>query len=89
MSPVSTTNSLSSPIRDPATCSQHPEKTKKKLRYAFAVSASALSIKVETLQGVAQLSGFAKSQDERLMAERLARDTLGVVLVRTGIVVSS
>ena len=34
-----------------------------------------------------QLSGFAKSPEERMMAERLARETNGVQSVRNDIIV--
>jgi len=34
-----------------------------------------------------QLSGFAKSGDERMIAERLARNTNGVTAVRNDIIV--
>ncbi len=41
------------------------------------------------MKGVVQLSGFAKSADERMMAERLARDTNGVTNVRNDIIVKN
>ncbi|PTT81770.1 transporter, partial [Pelomonas sp. HMWF004] len=44
-------------------------------------------ISVETLKGTVQLSGFAKSVEERAMAEKLARETSGVVAVRNDITV--
>ena len=62
--------------------------TRVKGKFAENPTVSAMSIKVETLKGVVQLSGFAKSVDERLTAERLARDTSGVVSVRNDIIVS-
>ena len=62
--------------------------TRVKAKFAENQTVSAMSIKVETLKGVVQLSGFAKSVDERLTAERLARDTSGVVSVRNDIIVS-
>ena len=58
-----------------------------KAKFAKDETVSAMSISVETLKGVVQLSGFAKSADERANAERLARDTTGVVQVRNDIVV--
>ena len=61
--------------------------TRVKSKFAEDPSVSAMAIKVETLKGTVQLSGFAKSEEERVMAERLARDTSGVVAVRNNIVV--
>ncbi len=49
------------------------------------VDASAIS--VETLKGTVQLSGFAKSDAEKAVAGRLARETSGVVAVRNDIAV--
>ena len=34
-----------------------------------------------------QLSGFAKNSDEKIMAEKLARETSGVVAVRNDIAI--
>lgn len=61
--------------------------TRVKARMAEDKSVSATSISVETLKGTVQLSGFAKSVDERATAERLARSTPGVQSVRNDIVV--
>ena len=61
--------------------------TRVKAKFAADPTVSAMSISVETLKGTVQLSGFAKSQDERTMAEKLARETSGVVAVRNDIVV--
>lgn len=63
--------------------------TRVKAKLAENTTVSALAIKVETLQGVVQLSGFAKSATERTMAETLARSTSGVKGVRNDIIVSS
>ena len=63
--------------------------TRVKAKFAADPAVSAMSISVETLKGVVQLSGFAKSSDERMMAERLARATSGVVGVRNDIIVRS
>jgi osmotically-inducible protein OsmY len=41
------------------------------------------------LKGTVQLSGFAKSLDEKMTAERLARSVSGVVAVQNDIVVRS
>lgn len=61
--------------------------TKVKAKFAEDPTVSAMSIKVDTMKGVVQLSGFAKSNEERLMAERLARNTNGVADVRNDIIV--
>lgn len=61
--------------------------TRVKARFAEDKTVSAMAINVETLKGVVQLSGFAKSNDERAAAERLARSTSGVVEVRNDIIV--
>jgi osmotically-inducible protein OsmY len=61
--------------------------TKVKAKFAEDKTVSAMAIKVDTMQGVVQLSGFAKSTEERMMAERLARDTNGVQGVRNDIIV--
>lgn len=61
--------------------------TKVKAKFAEDSAVSAMAIKVDTLKGVVQLSGFAKSNEERLAAERLARNTNGVVDVRNDIIV--
>ena len=60
-----------------------------KAKFAEDQTVSAMAISVETLKGVVQLSGFAKSSDEKQMAERLARTTSGVVSVRNDIAVRS
>lgn len=61
--------------------------TRVKARMAEDKSVSATSISVETLKGTVQLSGFAKSADERATAERLARSTPGVQAVRNDVLV--
>ena len=61
--------------------------TKVKAKFAEDPTVSAMTIKVDTMKGVVQLSGFAKSSEERMMAERLARGTTGVQGVRNDIIV--
>ena len=61
--------------------------TKVKAKFAEDPTVSAMAIKVDTMKGVVQLSGFAKSNEERMMAERLARGTNGVQSVRNDIIV--
>jgi osmotically-inducible protein OsmY len=48
---------------------------------------SAASISVETLNGIVQLSGFAKSAAEKSQAEQIARGSKNVRSVRNDIVV--
>jgi hyperosmotically inducible protein len=48
---------------------------------------AATSISVETLNGVTQLSGFARSQAEKDRAAEIARQTQGVKGVRNDIIV--
>lgn len=61
--------------------------TRIKAKFAENKVVSAMSINVETLKGVVQLSGFAKTAEEKAMAEQLARDTSGVQGVRNDIIV--
>lgn len=61
--------------------------TKVKAKFAGDETVSAMAIQVETLQGVVQLSGFAKSQTEKDRAAQLARSTEGVKSVKNDIVV--
>ncbi len=61
--------------------------TRVKAKFAEDRTVSAMAISVETFNGVVQLSGVAKSADERAMAERLARNVSGVKGVRNDIAV--
>lgn len=61
--------------------------TRVKAKFAGDPVVSAMAISVETLKGVVQLGGFAKTSEERSTAERLARATSGVVGVRNDILV--
>ncbi len=61
--------------------------TKVKAKLLEDKTTGGMSIGVETLNGTVQLSGFAKSSQERAHAEALARDTTGVTQVRNSIVV--
>ena len=58
-----------------------------KAKMAEDKTVSATSISVETLNGVVQLSGFAKSGAEKAQAGNLARNTKNVREVRNNIVV--
>jgi len=56
-------------------------------KYAEDKTVAATSISVETMKGIVQISGFAKSQAEKDRAEAIARDTKGVMGVKNSIVV--
>jgi osmotically-inducible protein OsmY len=58
-----------------------------KAKFAEDKTVAATSISVETMKGVVQLSGFAKSQAEKDRAESITRNTKGVMGVRNSIVV--
>jgi osmotically-inducible protein OsmY len=58
-----------------------------KSRFVKNDEVSASAIKVETLNGTVMLSGFARSAEERRVAESLAADVKGVRGVRNAIVV--
>jgi hyperosmotically inducible periplasmic protein len=59
--------------------------TKSRMFEDKTVAGSAIS--VETLNGVVQLSGFAKSYDEKMQAETIARNVKGVKIVYNNIIV--
>jgi hyperosmotically inducible periplasmic protein len=61
--------------------------TRVKAKFAEDKTVSAMAISVETLKGTVQLSGFARSIDEKLAAERIARSVSGVTEVKNDIVV--
>lgn len=61
--------------------------TRVKTKFAEDPVVSAMSIKVETLKGLVQLSGFAKNGEEKMKAETLAKNTSGVTGVRNDIVI--
>ena len=61
--------------------------TQVKARFADDPVVSAMSIKVETLNGLVQLSGFAKTQAERERAEEIASKASGVRGVVNDIIV--
>ena len=60
-----------------------------KARFAEDSKVSAMAISVETLNGVVQLAGFAKTADERTTAGRLALGISGVRSVRNDIIIRS
>ena len=61
--------------------------TQVKARFAEDPTVSAMSIKVETLKGVVQLSGFAKTSAEREKAATIAANVNGVARVVNDIMV--
>lgn len=61
--------------------------TRVKAKFAEDPTVSAMAISVETFNGLVQLSGFAKSADERTKAETLARNTSGVKAVKNDIAI--
>ena len=78
-------------VRDQQTVGQFVDDTtlttRVKAKFAEDPTVSAMAIGVETFNGLVQLSGFAKSHDERLKAEVLARQTSGVKSVKNDIAV--
>jgi hyperosmotically inducible periplasmic protein len=58
-----------------------------KAKFVEDKTVAASSISVETLNGTVQLSGFAKSNTEKMQAENIARDVKNVRSVRNDIVV--
>jgi len=61
--------------------------TRVKAKFAESPVVSMMTLTVETMKGTVQLSGFAKTADEKATAERLARETSGVVAVRNDIII--
>ncbi len=62
--------------------------TQVRARFADDPTVSVMAIKVETLNGVVQLSGFAKSEVERTRAETIASNVKGVNRVANDIIVN-
>lgn len=58
-----------------------------KAKFVEDKSVDAGAIKVQTLNGTVQLSGFAKSNTEKAQAEYLARNTKGVRQVKNDLMV--
>jgi osmotically-inducible protein OsmY len=58
-----------------------------KAKFVEDKTVDAGAIKVETLNGTVQLSGFAKSAAEKQQAEYIARNTKGVKSVKNDIIV--
>jgi osmotically-inducible protein OsmY len=58
-----------------------------KTKFVEDKTVDAGAIKVETLNGAVALSGFAKSNAEKVQAEKLVRSTKGVREVRNNVIV--
>ena len=58
-----------------------------KAKFVENTQVDAAAISVETLEGTVMLSGFAKTQDEKNMAESIARSTKGVKSVKNQLTV--
>lgn len=58
-----------------------------KARFIDNKDVDASAISVETLKGTVMLSGFAKSEKERVIAENITRGVKGVMVVKNQIVV--
>lgn len=58
-----------------------------KAKFAEDTMVAATSIRVETMKGVVQLSGFAKSNVEKMQAENIASNVKNVKSVRNDIIV--
>jgi hypothetical protein len=88
---VTASLSACSVMRDQETVGAYVDDTKIttdiKAKMASDKDVAATSISVETLNGVTQLSGFAKSQTEKDRASEIARQAKGVRAVRNDIVV--
>jgi len=61
--------------------------TSVKAKFVEDKTVSAMSISVETLNGTVQLSGFAKSNAEKMQAENIARGVKNVRGVRNDIAI--
>lgn len=59
--------------------------SKVKAKFVADSAVKAMDIKVNTFEGVVQLSGFANSRAEAQRAETLARETAGVKSVKNDI----
>jgi osmotically-inducible protein OsmY len=63
--------------------------TRVKTRFAKDPTVSAMRIKVQTMKGVVQLTGFAKTEAEREQAAQLASSVPGVREVKNDVQVES
>ncbi|MGA0570107.1 BON domain-containing protein [Variovorax sp. VNK109] len=61
--------------------------TQVKAKFVEDKTVDAAAIKVETLNGTVQLSGFAKSSSEKNQAENIARNVKGVKTVQNNLTV--
>jgi len=62
--------------------------TQVRARFADDPVVSVMAIRVQTLNGVVQLSGFAKSEAERTRAQTIAANVKGVSRVANDIIVN-
>lgn len=60
---------------------------KVKAKFVESKQVDAAAITVETLKGTVQLSGFAKSSQEKSAADQLAREVKGVKSVKNDLIV--
>lgn len=78
-------------MRDQSTVGEYVDDstvtTRVKAKFAEDPQVSAMAISVETLKGIVQLSGFAKSSSEKSAAGTIAANTPGVRGVANNIVV--
>ena len=77
--------------RDQSTVGQYVDDsaitTQVKARFAENTAVSAIAIKVHTLNGTVQLSGFAKNAEEKNTAESIARNVPNVKSVKNDIII--
>ena len=77
--------------RDQSTVGQYVDDsaitTQVKARFAENTAVSAMAIKVHTLNGTVQLSGFAKNAEEKNTAESIARNVPNVKSVKNDIII--
>lgn len=77
--------------RDQSTAGEYVDDTavtaKVKTKFIESKQVDASAIQIETLKGTVQLSGFAKSAQEKSTAEQLAKQVQGVKSVKNDIIV--
>lgn len=77
--------------RDQSTAGEYVDdsviSTQIKAKFVESKAVDASAIEVETLKGTVQLSGFAKSAEEKASAERIAEGVKGVKTVKNSILI--
>ena len=77
--------------RDQSTAGEYVDDTaitaKVKTKFIESKQVDASAIQIETLKGTVQLSGFAKSAQEKSTAEQLAKQVEGVKAVKNDVIV--